>query len=199
MICIDPTLTRASLLIRLNDAGPAREMAWNEFCTLYTPIISGFARRLGERPDAIDDLVQEVIAGFFKASPEFQYQPAKGRFRGYLRTCVCHKIAERRRIEQRLPRAGVAVESLDSPATETIWNDLWETQKLHRALAAVRQQYSETPERQKTFRAFELCNVLGRSTAEAAAELKMSNESVRAAKSRVSKAVRKAFEADGTE
>ncbi len=64
----------------------------------------------------------------------------------------------------------------------------------HRALAGVRERYSTTADRQRTFRAFEMCALLGRTTEQVAAQLSMSVESVRAAKSRVGKALRETFD-----
>ena len=72
-------------------------MAWAEFHDLYAPIIAGFARRMGARSQEVDDLVQEVLKAFFCVSPEFKYNPATGRFRGYHKTCVWSKLAAQRR------------------------------------------------------------------------------------------------------
>ncbi len=82
------SVTAKSLFIRLRDGAPAREIAWEKFFERYAPIIKAFARKLGVRPHDIDDLVQDVIVRFFSALPEFSYDPAKGRFRGYLKTCT---------------------------------------------------------------------------------------------------------------
>jgi len=189
-------LTRASLLIRLNKAGPEREVAWTEFHDLYAPVIAGFARRVGARSGDIADLVQEVLKAFFRVSPEFVYDPAKGRFRGYLKTCVWHKLGELRR------KRGAEIVDVercdltdpDHVSVESVWNDVWETEKLGRALAVVRQRYATNTERARTFRAFEMCTLLERPNEQVAAELGLSLESVRAAKSRVSKALREAFD-----
>ena len=93
----NPNNTRASLLLRLRRDGPAREVAWAEFDDLYAPMIAGFARRIGVDRGAVDDLVQDVLRAFFAASPEFVYDPSKGRFRGYLKTCVWHRVGDLRR------------------------------------------------------------------------------------------------------
>jgi RNA polymerase sigma factor (sigma-70 family) len=184
--------TRATLLIRLSGSGPEREVAWVEFYDTYAPIISGFARRLGARQHEVDDLVQDVVQAFFHVTPEFQYNPAAGRFRGYLRTCVWNKLAKQRRAAAR--QGTVPLLEPDQAMVETVWNDVWETEKLGRALAVVRQRYATNADRQRTFRAFEMCTLLDRSTEEVAAELGLSHESVRAAKSRVSRALREAFD-----
>jgi len=173
-------------------------VAWAEFYDLYAPVIAGFARRIGTRPQDVDDLVQEVLKAFFRASPEFVYDPGKGRFRGYLKTCVWHKMAEARRGRRRRcgPDGGDRIDpaALSEVEVEAAWNDVWETEKLGRALAVVRQRYSVNVERQRTFRAFELSALLDRPTEQVAAELGFSAEGVRAAKSRVSRAVREAFD-----
>ncbi len=186
--------TRASLLLRLRPEEPGREVAWNEFYELYAPVISGFARRVGANRNEIEDLVQEVLRAFFAATPEFVYDPAKGRFRGYLKTCVWHKIsAMRRKAGREAATLGKLVPADDKVIDET-WNDVWETEKLHRALTAVRERYATTPEQQRTFRAFEMCALLDRPTDHVAKELGMDVQSVRAAKSRVGKALRETFD-----
>ena len=57
-----------------------------------------------------------------------------------------------------------------------------------------RERYSGNAERRRTFRAFEMCALLDRATGEVALELGLSVESVRTARSRVSRALREAFE-----
>ena len=187
-------VTRASLLLRLNHDGPAREIAWTEFYDTYAPIITGFARRIGADRTEAEDLVQEVLRGFFAASPQFSYDPSRGRFRGYLKACVWHKMTENRR-RRRRDATAVAESSLpDASESDQLWNDVWETEKLHRAINSVRERYSGTAEKQRTFRAFEMCALLDRSAEAVAAQLGMSAESVRAAKSRVGRALREAFD-----
>lgn len=189
-----PQNTRASLLLRLRPGDPAREVAWNEFYDLYAPIISGFARRVGANRSEVEDLVQEVLRAFFSVIPEFAYDPAKGRFRGYLKTCVWHKVGEMRRKSGREAATLGKLAPTDDKAIDDTWNDVWETEKLHRALAAVRDRYASNADRQRTFRAFEMCALLDRSTEQVATELGMDVQSVRAAKSRVGKALRETFE-----
>ena len=189
-----PQTTRASLLLRLRPGDPGREVAWAEFYDLYAPIISGFARRVGANRTETEDLVQEVLRAFFSASPEFIYEPAKGRFRGYLKTCVWHKMKEMRRKAGREATTLGNLPPADEKTVEETWNDVWETEKLHRALAAVRERYANNTDRQRTFRAFEMCALLDRSTEAVAAALGMSEESVRQAKSRVGKALRETFD-----
>jgi len=90
-----PSITLASLLLRLRHYGPAREVAWNKFYDLYAPIISGFARRIGADRGDVEDLVQNMLRAFFAVAREFVYDPAKGRFRSYLKTCGWHRIGDK--------------------------------------------------------------------------------------------------------
>jgi DNA-directed RNA polymerase specialized sigma24 family protein len=89
--------TNPTIFLRLNqtDAAP-REMAWNEFYHRYAPIVAGFARRLGAAQQDVDDLIQEVLLGFFATSPTFVYDPAKGRFRGYLKVCTYRALSRKK-------------------------------------------------------------------------------------------------------
>lgn len=185
--------TRASLLIRLCEKGPERDVAWTEFYQLYAPVIAGFARRMAAPPQDADDLVQEVLQSFFRANPEFVYNPSKGRFRAYLKTCVWKKLASLRR-KKSVEAQGIEHRDPDEVAIEAVWNDVWETERLGRALAAVRQRYAVNAERRRTFQAFEMCTLLDRPVEQVAAELNMSVESVRQAKFRVSKALREEFD-----
>lgn len=192
---LDLSTTRASLLLRLKADGTPREVAWTEFYNTYSPVISGFARRLGAGRTEVEDLIQEVLQAFFATSPEFIYDPKRGRFRGYLKTCVWHKMAEVRRKRQRESDSLSQLTITDEAAAEEVWNDVWETERLHRAVDLVRNRYAGTAERERTFRAFEMCALLDRSPEHVAKDLGISVESVRAAKSRVSKALREEFEA----
>src|SRR6476646_9127174 len=92
----DSPTTNPSIFVRLKatDAKP-REFAWNEFHARYAPIIATFARRLGGKPQDVDDAVQDVLAGFFAKAPTFIYDPVKGRFRGYLKVCTYHALKKR--------------------------------------------------------------------------------------------------------
>lgn len=190
----DPYSTRASLLLQLRADRPQREVAWEEFYRAYAPIIAGFARKLGALPQDIGDVVQDVMAGFFAASPQFIYNPQRGRFRGYLKTCTWRVF--QRRFGNQLKFSGLPIDEIDpqDQRIEQSWNELWEAEQLHRALDMVRQEYQSRPDRAKTFKAFEMYALLGRSAQEAADELEMSVDSVHQAKSRVSRALRTVME-----
>ena len=83
----DPWRTNPSLLIRLRDS--ADEQAWVEFHDRYAPMIRGWCRHWF--PRELDDLAQEVFTRLVTCLKAFDYEPSKGRFRGYLKT-VTHRL-----------------------------------------------------------------------------------------------------------
>jgi RNA polymerase sigma-70 factor (ECF subfamily) len=178
--------TRATLLLRLKTDGPAREVAWAEFCRLYEPIIARFARGKGLRADEVEEVVQSVLTGFFAAQPRFAYDPGRGRFRGYLMACVSNAVrsairrADSRGKERALP------DDVPAPEDRDAWDRAWQQEALDRAVAAVRQMYDGNV----TFQAFEAVVVRGQSPDAVAASLGISRDSVYQAKTRVLAKVR---------
>jgi RNA polymerase sigma-70 factor (ECF subfamily) len=191
----DPHVTRTTLLLRLRRDGPEREIAWQEFYDYYAPLIGGFARRMGAASDVVEDVVQDVLLGFFSASPEFRYEPSLGRFRGYLKTCTWRKLRKHLEADHRI--GGRCLRDVDTAdlEVEAIWEDTWEREKLHRGLDLLRERYSTRPDKVKTFRAFEMSAMLERPAEGIAGELGMSIDSVHQAKSRVTRALRETMEA----
>jgi RNA polymerase sigma factor (sigma-70 family) len=176
--------TRSTLLMRLKADSEARELAWTEFCTIYEPIIAGFARRLGMPEHHISDLVQQVLTGFFAVQPRFVYEPSLGRFRGYLKTCVVNEIRrvrERDAAAQRRERDHARIEQNTDPAIDHEWDREWERQQLDLALERVREHYRGNT----TFQAFYAVVVLRRSPEAVAAELGLSRDSVYQARTRI--------------
>src|SRR5262245_40988191 len=83
------TSTRASIFFKLraSDRAP-RELAWRQFYERYAPVILGYAQKKGATRQQADEVVQDVICGFFSVSPRFVYDPSRGRFRAYLKACA---------------------------------------------------------------------------------------------------------------
>ncbi len=189
----DSCATRNTLFLRLQPESPAREIAWQEFHDRYAPMIAGFARKMGLHEQDLSDLIQDVLLGFFAASPKFCYDPSRGRFRSYLKTCTWH--AAQSRFNESIRLDGRSLTSIDAGevSVEQAWNDVWEAEKLQSALDLVRRQYLSHPDQTKTFQAFEM-SVLGqKSSDEIARALGITHDSVYQAKSRITKAIRSAL------
>jgi RNA polymerase sigma factor (sigma-70 family) len=191
----DSRVTRATLFLRLRQDGEVREVAWREFYEAYAPLIGAFARKSGADHTVAEDVVQDVLVGFYSVSPEFTYNPMIGRFRGYLKTCTWRKLQKRLRADARInDRMLNDIDTADIQVNE-VWEDIWEREKLHRAVEMVRARYSVRPDKAKTFQAFEMYAMLDRPAEEIAAELGMNIESVHQAKSRVIRMLRETMDA----
>jgi len=187
----DSMLTNPTLLLRIQSLDPKpRELAWQEFRDRYGPIIAGFARKLGARPQDVDDVIQDVMLGFYAKAPTFVYDPAKGRFRGYLKVCTLHALHRRAGRDAKLkaiPLGDIDPEALEKDdGLEAAWNDAWEKQVFRRALDIVREQYDDN----RTFRAFEQHVILGQSVEDVSKSLGLSPDSIYQAKRRVTLALR---------
>lgn len=142
--------TNPTIFLRLREIDPTtREIAWSDFHSRYAPIIRAFVQRLGLADADVEDCVQDVMVGFFSKSPTFQYDPAKGRFRGYLKTCAYHAASRRAAARARNGAKGPA--HLDEVAIEHLWEDVWEVELLRQTIEALRVERGST----KTFQAFE--------------------------------------------
>ena len=179
--------TRPSLFIRLRaeDLEP-REIAWEEFNQKYSPVIAGFAHNLGARPHDVDDLIQDVMLGFFSHVPSFQYDPSKGRFRGYLKVCTFRALQKRAGQNAKFNSVPLENTSEDDLQVQQVWDEAWADEQLNRAIAMVCANY----ENNATFRAFELNVIQGKPAAEVARMIGLSVDSVYKAKERVTQALR---------
>jgi RNA polymerase sigma-70 factor (ECF subfamily) len=183
---MDMQPTSATLMLRLKADGDAREIAWAEFCERYEPIIAGFARRQGLAPNLIPDLVQQIVVGFFAAQPRFCYEPAKGRFRGYLKACVAHEVQRLRTVaaaSARREHAAAAPEesSQSDEQAGRAWDAEWESHQLNQAMQRVRERYAGS----RTFEAFHRTCVLNQPPELVASDLGLSRDSVYQARTRV--------------
>ena len=176
--------TNPTIFLRLRQSDPQpREMAWDQFSARYAPIIAAFARRLGARPQDVDDVVQDVLMGFFLKSPTFVYDPAKGKFRSYLKVCTYRALHKRLGAAARINNQPLDAVDPEAVAVDQVWNDVWEQQQLRRALDEVRETMGPT----KTFRAFELYVVFDQPAQTVADRLEMHINSVYRAKEQVTR------------
>lgn len=119
--------TRASLLLRIKDARDTH--AWTEFDTIYRPMLYRFARTRGLDDAGAEDVVQHCMAAIHKHIGSFEYNPAKGRFKSWLRTLINNRFRDglrNRRDKQAETRDfKQAQQREDSPdeAFEKVWMD----------------------------------------------------------------------------
>ena len=119
--------TRPSLLLRVRDAGNAE--AWRDFDAIYRPMLFRFARSRGLGDAEAEDVVQHCFTAVQHHIRSFDYDPSRGRFKGWLRTLVNNRV----RSVQRARREGQAKTHVfdrmaareDNPAEafDRIWMD----------------------------------------------------------------------------
>jgi len=168
--------TPATLLERLRR--PNDPSAWSRFVELYTPLLFGWARRLGLQDADAADLVQEVFTLLVDKLPHFEYDPSKS-FRGWLRTVAVNQW--RAGLRRKAP-AGHAVDPalLESPPAEAFWEEEYRRHLVRRALTLMQAEFQPA-----TWKACWECVVNGRPAPEVGAELGLRPGAVRAAKFRV--------------
>jgi RNA polymerase sigma-70 factor (ECF subfamily) len=178
----DPYRTRASVLLRLRADGTLdRQVGWNDFARIYGPVIAGFARNAGVPPQEVDDVLQDVMLGFFRQSQTFEYDPKRGRFRGYLKTVTLNAIRDRHR--RKRPKVGLPEHfepSSDDDALHATWDHEWTQHLLRRAMEKVRATVQP-----RTLEAFERYGVRGEPAESVSRALGMSEASIRHAKMRI--------------
>jgi len=181
---MDAPTTRATLLARLRDGDdPA---AWREFYDKYGELLAGFARRWNLQPADRDDVVQEVLSRLTQAMPQFEYDPGRGTFRGYLKTIAGNIIRDRlRQMQSRRP-----VQTLDTraetqasdEAIDLAWEQEW---RRHHVRQAMRRLDAEFNAMDCT--AFRRYAIEGEDANAVAADLGLSLDQVYQAKSRMMK------------
>jgi RNA polymerase sigma factor (sigma-70 family) len=181
----EPPGTRASLLIRIRN--PEDREAWRQFVALYAPLIHGLARQRGLQDADAADLTQEVLRTVAVAAPGLVYDPDRGSFRGWLYTVTCHKVHDflhGRAYRDRGSGDSAAHRLLDAQPAPADEADRWERDYQRHVFALAADQVRDSFEI-RTWQAFWLVAVEGKSGEEAAKILGLSVGAVYVAKSRV--------------
>jgi RNA polymerase sigma-70 factor (ECF subfamily) len=182
--------TSTSLLTRLRR--PTEPEAWKRFVDLYTPLLYWWARRLGlGEPDAAD-LVQDVFLKLLQKLPEFTYDH-KQSFRGWLHAVLVNqwRTSQRRRAVATIRASDQTLNEIPVPDdTDAFGEAEYQHYLAQRALRIMQAQFQPT-----TWKACWMQVVDGRSAAEVARELGISEGAAWVAKCRVLRRLRQ--ELDG--
>lgn len=176
------TTTHATLLARVaTGADPA---AWREFCDRYEELIRGFARRQGLQSADCDEVVQDVLLALTQAMPGFAYDPARGKFRSYLKTVALHAAYRRSRqkageIELGLIESTAEALAADEEADQR-WEAEWRQYHLRQAMRTIETEFGRLD--REAFDAYAAGGEDARSVAE---RLGLSLDQVYQAKSRI--------------
>lgn len=164
--------TSVTLLERISDGD---EISWSQFMEIYSPLIRLVGGDWGLSAAERDELVQDVMINFFKASRNFRYDKTRGSFRAYLRTivrnCVFFIIKRRDRAadgrEDEEPSASVDC------AFEETWDSEWYNHLLGEALKVLSREMDAV-----SYQAFHRYAIEGGEPSRVAAELGLSVNAV---------------------
>jgi RNA polymerase sigma-70 factor (ECF subfamily) len=187
--------TPLSLLERLRiRPDPA---SWQRLIDLYTPLIRGWLNRYSLNVPDMDDVSQEVLAVVVRELPEFRHDLRTGAFRRWLRTITVNRLRTFWRSRRTRPVAtgdsdfGAVLDQLEDPESRLskLWDQEHDQFVIRRLLDLLECEFEPT-----TWRAF--CGLVleGKTTAAIAAELGISVNAARIAKSRVMRRFRQEIE-----
>lgn len=179
--------THITLLQRLS-AGHDEDQAWRDFHARYADLILGFCRAKGVQHADAEDVLQDVLVSLRRAMPKFEYDPTKGRFRGYLRSTTLHAISRRSR------QSGRAVglensETADDAASgenDDHWEVQWRRYHLRRALRRLEAEVAE-----RDIEAFDRYAIGGEAGPQVCADLGLTMDNLYQIKSRLVKRLSK--------
>lgn len=185
--------TRPSLLLRVRN--PQDIDAWDQFVSLYRPVIFRMARMKGMQVADAEDLTQTVFLAVSRAIERWNPDPARGKFRTWLRTIAGNALLNA------LTRGGrdraAADETIDrlleeSPDRTGIDSQLlqveYQRQVFLIAARTIRHEFSH-----ETWSSFWLTAVEGMNVDDAAVKLSRTRGSVYASRSRVMKRLKQAI------
>jgi RNA polymerase sigma-70 factor (ECF subfamily) len=177
--------TPVSLLDRL--CRTQEEAAWVRFVDLYSPLLYHWARRAGLSDGDAADLVQDVLTTLVRKLPEFKYDRERS-FRGWLRSVLHNRWRDRCRRQAIAPQAAtldaVPEPEISDPALELDASE-YRQYLTRRALELAQSHFQPA-----TWKACWGQVVEGRSAAEVAAELGISEGAAYVAKCRVLRRLR---------
>lgn len=190
--------TRASLLDRLvlDEGSKVWNRDWQTFVEIYSPalrrsIAAAFHKAGWDRlnDDMINQVLSNVVTKFLRASANFKYDPARGKFRGYLTNIVKWRVNDYITAHNRNSSESLSNEhetdyftvSAPSESTERAWK-----------MAAFRDLLDETRGRlgPQTTQIFEMTKILEMPVKDVMSELNVSRTTVDNANSRVMQVLR---------
>jgi RNA polymerase sigma-70 factor (ECF subfamily) len=182
------------LLLRIRD--PMDRLAWDEFVLVYAPLIHAYGRRRGLQDADAADLTQEVLHRVARASEGFEYDPAKGSFRGWLFAVTRNEL---RKLAARKARQASGagdtdvlrlLEQQSDDSDEDAWRREYQWNLFQWAANKVRSEFRES-----TWQAFWRTAVLANEIDPVARDLGLSAGAVYVARSRVTARIRQEIEA----
>ncbi len=172
--------------LRSPNAPAVYQLAWERFVSLYTPIFCHWARRWGLQDADAQDVTQQVLETVRHELPTYTRGPEQ-KFGGWLYILTKNKCYDfnRRVATRHLPGSdGLSGVADDPPSAEFEAREelAYQRDLIRRGLDAIRDNFDE-----QKWKAFELVVIDGKTAADAAAELGVSESTVYRARDEVVK------------
>ena len=174
-------LTRPTLLFRVREWGDGA--SWEEFHRLYRRLIYGRARRSGLSHEDAEDVAQDVFKRVAETIKDFDTNPERGSFRGWLMKLTHWRIADkfesRKKLPEKIPAprddsATGTIERVPAPVDdEDEWDREWQQHILAAAAERVARQVKP-----RHYQIFDLYVLKHSPVLRVAADLKVSVASV---------------------
>lgn len=184
------TQTSATLLLRLRDLEDHE--AWTTFVSRYAPVVFSWCVRFRLQESDAADVTQDVLVKLMRHMDRFDYEPGKGRFRGWLKTVTANTVRDAARAWDRRLRARGdtehqhALDRLQAPDAVDELTDEMESQHQRDLLAAACENVRPRV-RPGTWQAWKLTSIDQAPAASAAATLSVSIGTIYVARSRINK------------
>ena len=168
--------TRSTLLDRVRDQ--ADKQAWNEFATLYRPLLFGYVRSKNVQGEDAEDIVQGILLALLRSLSTFNLDRTRGRFRTWLYQITVNAITDHQRRRSSRKRAEDAAREKQPVATlpdepPPDWNDAVKQRVLDKVLDEIKNDTQET-----TWYCFEQHLLKGRTGIEVGKEIDMKPNTV---------------------
>jgi RNA polymerase sigma factor (sigma-70 family) len=171
--------------LRIRDSDD--RVAWGQFIEIYAPLVHAYARTRGLQDADAADVTQEVLHAVAKHAERFDYDPARGSFRGWLFRITLNKLRDllSRRKAHAMGSGDTRMQEIlsNAPAAggdEETWNQhhawrlfLWAAEK------------ARVDFREKTWQAFWRTAVEQQSVEQVARDLQLSPGAIHVARCRV--------------
>lgn len=158
--------------------------AWREFDAIYRPMLHRFASASGANPTEAEDIVQHCMSAVHQHISTFEYNKAKGRFKGWLKTLVANRVRNffRDRHEKIADSMDFKALKAKDASPEDLFDKIWMDEHLRYALKLVRDEVEP-----QTFQAFQYYVIEERPVEEICQQLGINQNQVHKAKYRITK------------
>ena len=194
----DVCLTTDSLIAGLRAKSDPH---WMRFVRLFGPLVVQWIKRAGVSPPDVEDIAQEVFLAASKGIEKYRHESgAKGSFRRWLWGITRHRLQRHFGNIKETPRGVGGTNALnilaDLPETPFEESDASTLRAAQQRLAVRALHLMKTDFEDRTWQAFWMTVIDGRTSREVAEALEMSTNQVRQYRSRVLRKLRAEFGSD---